>query len=159
MYFNLPTSVLHDSILRVFMFVGFFTARVRTYDGRLCFHRCVSVQLLGGGTPSLSIPIPIHPCPGGVPDPALDGGVPQPWIGGVPRVPPQNSKHLLWLCGRRCASCVHTGGLSCYFFTQVVCPHGLHAASRTLSCRLNMLYSSLLTILPLSQPFLILMWS
>ena len=24
-----------------------FTARVRTYDGRLCFHRCVSVQ--GGG--------------------------------------------------------------------------------------------------------------
>ena len=26
-----------------------FTARVRTYDGRLCFHRCVSVQ--GGGVP------------------------------------------------------------------------------------------------------------
>ena len=25
------------------------TARVRTYDGRLCFHRCVSVQ--GGGYP------------------------------------------------------------------------------------------------------------
>ena len=27
---------------------GVITARVRTYDGRLCFHRCVSVQLLGG---------------------------------------------------------------------------------------------------------------
>ena len=25
-----------------------FTARVRTYDGRLCFHRCVSVQGRGG---------------------------------------------------------------------------------------------------------------
>ena len=31
------------------------TARVRTYDGRLCFHRCVSVQLWGGGYPVPSI--------------------------------------------------------------------------------------------------------
>ena len=106
----------------------------------------------GGG-----YPIPIHPCPGGYPipihphpypslsgggtqsnlgweggypDPALDGGVPQPWTGGYPNlgwgvphlwggtpshvwVPPQNSKHLLRLRGGRCASCVHAGGLSC----------------------------------------------
>ena len=70
---------------------------------------------------------------GGVPDPALDwGGVPiQPWRGGTPTLdggvphlqggpspgtqvpPPQNSKHLLQLRGRWCASCVHAGGLSC----------------------------------------------
>ena len=29
---------------------------------------------------------------------------------------PQNSKKLLWLCGRRYASCVHAGGLSCLNF-------------------------------------------
>ena len=58
-----------------------FTARVRsTYDGRLCFHRCVSVQLLGGGG---------YPIPGlrGYPIPGLDGGryPSQVWmVGGTP---------------------------------------------------------------------------
>ena len=47
-------------------FTEIITARVRTYDGRLCFHRCVSVQLSGGGypIPSLSRGIP-HPRSGG----------------------------------------------------------------------------------------------
>ena len=41
-----PTSRFDQVIHR------FITARVRsTYDGRLCFHRCVSVQLSGGGYP------------------------------------------------------------------------------------------------------------
>ena len=49
------------------------TARVRsTYDGRLCFHRCVSLQLLGG--------FPIT---------GLERGVPHHRSGwGVPQVPP-----------------------------------------------------------------------
>ena len=56
-----------------------FTARVHTYDGRLCFHRCVSVQLSEGG----------YPIPGlgrGVPHPrsGLEGGVPHPRSGEVP---------------------------------------------------------------------------
>ena len=34
-----------------FIVLYIFTAHVRTYDGRLCFHRCVSVQLSGGGVP------------------------------------------------------------------------------------------------------------
>ena len=62
----------------------FFTARVRsTYDGRLCCHRCVSVQLSGGGG---------VPCPRsgswGVPHPRSGSwGVPHPrsgWWGGYP---------------------------------------------------------------------------
>ena len=38
--------------LSILILCKFFTARVRTYDGRLCFHRCVSVQ--GGGVPGFS---------------------------------------------------------------------------------------------------------
>ena len=51
-----------------------FTAHIHTYDGRLHFHRCVSVQLLGG-----------YPIPGlgrGVPHPRSGWGVPHP--DGVP---------------------------------------------------------------------------
>ena len=50
------------------------------------------IQPWMGGTPSLSIPFPIHPCLGGYPiqpwmgdpNPALDGGVPQLWMGDTP---------------------------------------------------------------------------
>ena len=49
------------------------TACVRTYDGRLCFHRCVSVQLSGGGV----YPIPGLDGGGGYPIPGLGG-----WGGG-----------------------------------------------------------------------------
>ena len=79
-----------------------FTARVRTYNGRLCFHRCVSVQLPWGG--------------GGYPISGLGRGGTrsQVQVGGVPVVPPpRNSKHLLRLRSGRYASCVHAGGLSC----------------------------------------------
>ena len=45
------------------------TTRVRTYDGRLCFHKCVSVQLSGG-----------YPISG-----LGRGGAPfQVWVGGYP---------------------------------------------------------------------------
>ena len=63
---------------------SFFTARVRsTYDGRLCFHRCVSVQLSGWG-----VPHPRSGWGGGYPISGLDdGGVPYPrsgWWQGYP---------------------------------------------------------------------------
>ena len=165
------------------------TARVRsTYDGRLCFHRYVSVQLWGGGwypissldrggtpsqvwtrgggtpsqvqvggthprsgwgdTPSQvwsgGYPIllmggtpPFRPGMGGFlgyPPSKIGWGTPiQTWDGGTPGTPPhrrldgvppcpdlgqggtpppnQQNEHLLR--GRRCASCVHAGGLSC----------------------------------------------
>ena len=35
--------------------------------------------------------------------------------------PPQNSKKLLWPRGGRYASCVHAGGLSCFFMTRSFC--------------------------------------
>ena len=69
-----------------------FTARVRTYDGRLCFHRCVSVQLSGRGypVPNLDRGVP-HPRSGWGGTPGLAGGylrsgwgVPQVWLGGTP---------------------------------------------------------------------------
>ena len=41
-----------DAFLYSFIPLTVITARVRTYDGRLCFHRCVSVR--GGGVRSLS---------------------------------------------------------------------------------------------------------
>ena len=54
-----------------------FTARVRTYDGRLCFHRCVSVH--EGGVPGLRFL-------GGVPGLRFSGGGSQvsDFWGGVP---------------------------------------------------------------------------
>ena len=97
----------------------------------------------GGGVPDPALDrggFPIQPWMGGVPQPwmggtpslggtqpwmggtHLHGGVPQPWMGGLPHlmggvphlwVPSRNSKHLLWLCGGQCASCIHAGGLSC----------------------------------------------
>ena len=94
----------------------------------------------GGGTPTLDRGVPQpwmggYPISRGVPRSSLgqggtstlDRGVPRPWMGGYPNlgrgvphpmsggVPPsaRNSKHLLWLRGGRCASCVHAGGLSC----------------------------------------------
>ena len=33
--------------------------------------------------------------------------------------PPRNSKKLLWLRGGRYASCVHAGGLSCFYFKMI----------------------------------------
>ena len=61
----------------------------------------------GGGTPS-------H-VRGGTPS---WGHTPSHVWWGIPGTPPhhQNSKHLLRLCGGRCASCVHAGGLSCSYF-------------------------------------------
>ena len=68
-----------------------------------------------GGYPNLGWGVP-HPMSGGVPH-LRGGGYPIPCPRGVPWVPPhQNSKHLLQLCGGRCASCVHAGGLSCSFY-------------------------------------------
>ena len=67
---------------------------------------------LVGGTPCLGGP---HLRSRGVPHVQ---GVPHVWLGGNPiSAPPpphcteQHSEHLL--CGGRCASCVHAGGLSC----------------------------------------------
>ena len=49
-----------------------FTARVRSTTGKYCFHRCLSVNICGGG-------YPIPGLGGGVPCPGLDGGaVPHP---------------------------------------------------------------------------------
>ena len=61
-----------------------FTARVRsTYDGRLCFHRCVSVQLSGGGVPHLRSGQGRYPIPDlGVPHSANLGTPSQVWSGG-----------------------------------------------------------------------------
>ena len=88
------------------------TARVRsTYDGRLCFHRCVSVQLLrGGGLPHPKVCVGggTHTSSGwwgvpqvwmvgdtqgtphkGVPHPVMvEGGTPSSHGRGLPRVPP-----------------------------------------------------------------------
>ena len=97
---------LTSKLVMVSVVHSIFTARVRsTYDGKLCFHRCVSVQLLGGGRypmPGLDggwYPIPCldgrgYPIPGldggwWYPIPGLDGGggIPHPrsgWLG-VPR--------------------------------------------------------------------------
>ena len=54
------------------------TARVRTYDGRLCFHRCVSVQLSGGGYHVVSLGR------GGTPSHVWLGGYPISGPGGYP---------------------------------------------------------------------------
>ena len=53
---------------------------------------------------------------GGVPGPGPGGGVPglRSGGGGVPGLRSGGSKDLLWLRGRRYASCVHAGGLSCF---------------------------------------------
>ena len=48
-----------------------YRPRMLSYDGRLCFHRCVSVQLSGGGVPR--------------PRSEWGGGTPcQVWVGGTP---------------------------------------------------------------------------
>ena len=61
------------------MSTGIVTARVRTYDGRLCFHRCVSVQGGEGG-------YQVSDFRGGVPGLRFSGGGTRSQIfrGGVP---------------------------------------------------------------------------
>ena len=55
--FNFTICTLPTVVKLLVLTIGYlqaawiFTACVRTYDGRLCFHRCVSVQLCGGGYP------------------------------------------------------------------------------------------------------------
>ena len=67
------------------------TARVRSLTGRYCFHRCLSVNIGGGGypIPSLGRGVP-HPRSGwGVPHPRSrwEGGTPfQVWTGGTPTI-------------------------------------------------------------------------
>ena len=62
----------YDSHIREWYYTWIFTACVRsTYDGRLCFHRCVSVQLSGVG--GVSSPRSVG---GGYPIPGL-------WVGGI----------------------------------------------------------------------------
>ena len=97
-----PSLVLRTPLAKIIqkhhMFV-IITVRVRTYDGRLCFHRCVSVQLSGGVPHSRSgrggIPIPGLAGGGGTPSQVWPGGYPskvwlgggtpsQVWSGGVP---------------------------------------------------------------------------
>ena len=57
----------------------FFTAHVRsTYDGRLCFHKCVSVQLSGRGGPVPGL------CVGGTPSQVWRGAPSQVWVGRYP---------------------------------------------------------------------------
>ena len=59
-----------------FLLLPVITARVHTYDGRLCFHRCVSVQLSGG--------YPVPSLGGGVPHlRSGQGGTPS-QVGGYP---------------------------------------------------------------------------
>ena len=96
------TTNLHNKRLH------FITARIRSMTGRYCFHRCLSVNISGGG------------------DLVSDfrGGGGRTWSqifrgggylfsdfrgGGVPGL-----RKLLWLHGGRYASCVHAGGLSCW---------------------------------------------
>ena len=61
------------------------TARVRTYDGRLCFHRCVSVQEGGSQVSDFQGGVPGLRFSGGVPGLRFSGGsqVSDFW-GGVP---------------------------------------------------------------------------
>ena len=81
--------------------------------GRYCFHRCLSVNISGGGVPGLRF------SGGGVPGLRFSGGstwsqifgggtCSQIFGGGVPGL-----RKLLWLHGGRYASCVHAGELSC----------------------------------------------
>ena len=83
--------------------------------GRYCFHRCLSVNISGGGVPGLRF------SGGGVPGLRFSGGGGVTWSwtfrGGVPG---------LWLHGGRYASCVHAGGLSCTTSIFIPCD-GLHA--------------------------------
>ena len=76
-----------NTLKNTFLTISFFfiTARIRSMKGRYCFHRCLSVNISGGGV---------------VPRSGLDGrGVPHPrsgqgsgwWLGGgwgLPGVPP-----------------------------------------------------------------------
>ena len=74
----------------------------------------------GGNPPSGLDGVPLPPIRTGWGNPwsRLDGGTPSPIRTGRGTLPPppkteQKSEHLL--CGRRYASCVHAGGLSCSF--------------------------------------------
>ena len=90
-----PSRTIHtqlgEQIIKQFLTatLRLVTARVRTYDGRLCFHRCVSVQLSGaGGTPSKvwlgggGTPSQVYP--GYPPDQVWIGYPPQTWDGEPP---------------------------------------------------------------------------
>ena len=109
-------------------------------EGKYCFHRCLSVNILGGGYPHpadqrMGYPYPswlggwyAHPSHpvlmgGGVPHPAMRGGGTYPRSGwGVPPsqirmgIYPQLEQHSVYLPrGGWCASCIHAGGLSCFY--------------------------------------------
>ena len=152
------------SVILFFFTILLFTARVRTYDGRLCFYRCVSVQ---GGVPGLRF---LGGVPGlrfseGGPGLRFSGGGSQVsdfWGGGYPvsvkgkifdtrfglihvqtgkknffeGPPPQNSKKLLWpRCGRY-ASCVHAGGLSCLLLFLFFFSTVFHETCQKLPCHM-----------------------
>ena len=110
-----------------FSFVKFVKLLPPAYvvRGKVLFSQVSVCPHLGGGT---------HPADGGgTPFPGLDGGYPIQLTGPRPRwgvphprssggVPPQQGvnpppppdQHSVYLlCGRRYASCVHAGGLSC----------------------------------------------
>ena len=91
---NLKTDLLSFLPFDVFLYSFlFFTARICSMTGRYCFHRCLSVNISGGGYPIQIWMI------GGFPHPSLARGVPHPrsgqggtpsqvWPGGVPHPRP-----------------------------------------------------------------------
>ena len=95
------------------------------YDGRLCFHRCMSVQLWGGypisglgrgvphpGSRSRGVPSPRS---GGVPHPRSRGD-PIPGPGGVLWVPPHPDQ--VWIRQSSTASTSYAAGGVPLAFTQ-----------------------------------------
>ena len=110
------------------------TAHIHSMMGRYCFHRCLSVNILGGiphlrsgwgitpfqvwGVPHVrGVPhVQGDPISGGTPCPRVPYLGRYPMSGGVPHLhtphcTKQHSEHLLR--SGRCACCVHAGGLSC----------------------------------------------
>ena len=77
---------------RLFLALGrIFTARIRSMTGRYCFHRCLSVNISGGGYPVQvwmvgGIPHPRSGQSGGTPSQVWlgGGGYPIPGLGGTP---------------------------------------------------------------------------
>ena len=98
-------SVVQDVARRILDIIGTIY-RLRTeYDGRLCFHRCLSVNGGGGQGVPQEGNVLTQVCPSVCP-----------WGRGYHQgtYPPGIGQRIEYLIRRgRYASCVHAGGLSC----------------------------------------------